>query len=138
MLKKSAKDAFSLMEVIISVVILSVVMMTLLQIKSDNIFLVSKSEEKNKSNDYILMALSFNDNISNKNETILLDKKFVYENEEINNELKDKKIFIKDEKIESISIESSTNSINITNFYRNFSLENSDTQKKIYTFKIEL
>lgn len=138
MLKKSAKDAFSLMEVIISVVILSVVMMTLLQIKSDNIFLVSKSEEKNKSNDYILMALSFNDNISNKNETILLDKKFVYENEEINNELKDKKIFIKDEKIESISIESSTNNINITNFYRNFSLENSDTQKKIYTFKIEL
>ena len=138
MLKKSGKDAFSLMEVIISVVILSVVMMTLLQIKSDNIFLVSKSEEKNKSNDYILMALSFNDNISNKNETILLDKKFVYENEEINNELKDKKIFIKDEKIESISIESSTNSINITNFYRNFSLENSDTQKKIYTFKIEL
>lgn len=138
MLKRSAKDAFSLMEVIISVVILSVVMMTLLQIKSDNIFLVSKSEEKNKSNDYILMALSFNDNISNKNETISLDKKFVYENEEINNELKDKKIFIKDEKIESISIESSTNSINITNFYRNFSLENSDTQKKIYTFKIEL
>ena len=138
MLKKNGKDAFSLMEVIISVVILSVVMMTLLQIKSDNIFLVSKSEEKNKSNDYILMALSFNDNISNKNETILLDKKFVYENEEINNELKDKKIFIKDEKIESISIESSTNSINITNFYRNFSLENSDTQKKIYTFKIEL
>lgn len=138
MLKKSGKDAFSLMEVIISVVILSVVMITLLQIKSDNIFLVSKSEEKNRTNDYILMALSFNEQISNKNESVLIDRKFAYENEEIKEELKNKKINIQDDKLESKTIESNRNSINIITLFRSFSLENSDTQKKIYTFKIEL
>lgn len=126
------------MEVIISVVILSVVMVTLLQIKSDNIFFVSKSEEKNKSNDYILMALSFNEPISNKNESVLIDKKYVYENEELNEELKNKKINIQDDKLEAKTIESNRNSINIITFFRSFSLENSDTKKNIYTFKIEL
>ena len=57
------KKAFSLMEVIISVVILSVVMLTLLQIKSGNIYLVSKSDQKSKINDYILMAVDFNNKI---------------------------------------------------------------------------
>ena len=132
------KKAFSLMEVIISVVILSVVMITLLQIKSNNIQLASKSEEKNKSNDYILMALSFNDSITNKNESVLIDKKYTYDNEEINEEIKNRKVNIKDDKLESKTIESHKNSINISTSFRSFSLENSDIQKKIYTFKIEL
>ena len=126
------------MEVIISVVILSVVMITLLQIKSNNIQLASKSEEKNKSNDYILMALSFNDSITNKNESVLIDKKYTYDNEEINEEIKNRKVNIKDDKLESKTIESHRNSINISTSFRSFSLENSDIQKKIYTFKIEL
>lgn len=126
------------MEVIISVVILSVVMITLLQIKSNNIQLASKSEEKNKSNDYILMALSFNDSITNKNESVLIDKKYTYDNEEINEEIKNRKVNIKDDKLESKTIESHRNSINISTYFRSFSLENSDIQKKIYTFKIEL
>ncbi len=132
------KKAFSLMEVIISVVILSVVMITLLQIKSNNIQLASKSEEKNKSIDYILMALSFNDSITNKNESVLIDKKYTYDNEEINEEIKNRKVNIKDDKLESKTIESHRNSINISTSFRSFSLENSDIQKKIYTFKIEL
>ena len=126
------------MEVIISVVILSVVMITLLQIKSNNIQLASKSEEKNKSNDYILMALSYNDSITNKNESVLIDKKYTYDNEEINEEIKNRKVNIKDDKLESKTIESHKNSINISTSFRSFSLENSDIQKKIYTFKIEL
>lgn len=132
------KKAFTLMEVIISVVLLSVVMITLLQIKSENIFMVSKSDERTKTNDYILMAINFSDTILNKNENIFLDKKYNYENEEIKKELKDIKISIKDEKLESDSIKSDFNSVNITTLYRTFSLENSDIKKKIYTFKIEL
>ncbi|BAK74203.1 prepilin-type N-terminal cleavage/methylation domain-containing protein [Arcobacter sp. L] len=132
------KKAFTLMEVIISVVLLSVVMISLLQIKSENIFMVSKSDERAKTNDYILMAINFDDKILNKNENIFLQKKYNYENEEIKTELKDIKISIKDEKLESDSIKSDFNSVNITTLYRTFSLENSDIKKKIYTFKIEL
>ena len=113
--------AFSLMEVIISIVILSVVMITLLQIKSDNIYLVSKSEQKMKSNDYILLAINSKDEILNKNEDIFLDKKYKYENEDLRNELKDIKVSIEDEKIQSLSIENGFNNINITTFSRTFS-----------------
>lgn len=132
------KKAFSLMEVIIAIVMLSVVMITLLKIKSENIFLISKNDENTKSNDYILLSVDFEDEISNKNEDIFLDKKYQYINDDVRKELKDIKILIKDEKIESKSIESDLNYINTTIFSRTYSLENSNIKKKIYTFKIEL
>ncbi|QKF67999.1 hypothetical protein AVENP_2495 [Arcobacter venerupis] len=132
------KKAFSLMEVIIAIVMLSVVMITLLKIKSENIFLISKNDENTKSNDYVLLSVDFEDEISNKNEDIFLDKKYQYINDDMRKELKDIKILIKDDKIESKSIESDLNYINTTIFSRTYSLENSNIKKKIYTFKIEL
>ena len=130
--------AFSLMEVIVSIVILSFVMITLLQIKSENIFLISKSNEKVKVNDYILLSINSKDEILNKNEDIFLDKKYKYENEDLKNELKDIKVTIQDEKIDSKSIDNGFSSINITTFSRTFTLENSDIKKKLYSFKIQL
>ena len=132
------KKAFSLMEVIICVVILSVVMITLLQIKSNNIFLVTKSEEKLKSIDYILMSISFNDPIFDKNEDILVNQKYNFENDEIKQELKDIKINLKDDKLEDKTIKNGNTNLNITTSFRTFSLENSDIKKKIYSFRIEL
>ena len=132
------KKAFSLMEVIISIVILSVVMITLLQIKSDNIHLVSKSDKKVKINDYILLAIDFKNEILNKNEDIDISKNYKYENENIQQELKDKKVIIKDEKMKLESINSRFNSLNITTFTRTFNLDNTDVKKKLYSFKIEL
>jgi prepilin-type N-terminal cleavage/methylation domain-containing protein len=134
----TGKKAFSLMEVIIAIVMLSVVMIALLKIKSENIFLVSKSNENTKANDYILFAVDFNDEISNKNEDIFLDKKYTYSNDDVRRELKDIKISIKDDKVESKSIQSDLNNINTTIFSRTYSLENSNIKKKIYSFKIEL
>ena len=132
------KQAFSLMEVIISIVILSVVMLTLLQIKNDNIHLVSKSDKKVKINDYILLAIDFKNEILNKNEDIDISKNYKYENEDIQQELKDKKVIIKDEKMKLESINSRFNSLNITTFTRTFNLDNTDVKKKLYSFKIEL
>ena len=126
------------MEVIISIVILSFVMITLLKIKSENIFLVSKSNENTKANEYILLAVDFKDEILNKNEDIFLDKKYQYSNDDVRRELKDIKISIKDDKVESKSIQSDLNNINTTIFSRTYSLENSNIKKKIYSFKIEL
>ena len=125
------------MEVIISVVILSVVMITLLKIKSDNIYLVSKSEQKSKFNDYILMAIDFSDTTKNKNEDISLEK-YKYENEDLKKELKDIKVSIKDEKIDTKTIYNGSNNINVTIYSRTFSFDDNDLKKKLYSFKIEL
>jgi len=127
------------MEVIISIVILSVVMVALLQIKSENISIISKSDKKVRLNDYILLAIDFSDkNMTNKNENIDISKKFKYENDDIKRELKDIKVSIEDEEIKSESINNGFNNINITTFSRTFSLENSDIKKKLYSFKIQL
>lgn len=132
------KKAFFLMEVIISIVILSVVIIALLQIKSENISIVSKSDKKVRLNDYILLAIDFRNKIINKNEDIDIYKNFKYENDDIKRELKDIKVSIKDEKIQSVSIDNGFNNINITTYSRTFSLENSDIKKKLYSFRIEL
>jgi prepilin-type N-terminal cleavage/methylation domain-containing protein len=131
------KKAFSLMEVIISVVILSVVMIALLQIKSENIHIVSKSDDRVKNNDHILMAINFDEPIFEKKEIVYIDKKFNYLNEKIRTELDSVKIEIKDEKKELKSIKTDSNSINVTTYNRTF-LENGNIKKKLYSFKIEL
>lgn len=132
------KQAFSLMEVIISIVMLSVVMITLLQIKSENIHLVSKSDKQVRLNDYILLAINFKNEILNKNEYVDLSKNYKYENDDIRRELKDIKVSIVDKKLETVSINNGFNNINIVTFSRTFSLENTDIKKKLYSFKIEL
>jgi len=124
------------MEVIIAVVMLSVVMLTLLQIKSDSIFLVSKSNEQNKLRDYIQLVVNI-DNENKKNENIFLDKIYRFKNDDIRKEFKDIKIKVKSEQINSKDY--SFNSVNfkiITN-ENSYSIGD-DIKKNIYTFKIEL
>ncbi|MFX4219286.1 type IV pilus modification PilV family protein [Aliarcobacter butzleri] len=133
------KKAFSLMEVIISIVILSFVMITLIQIRNENIFLVSKSNQKNYIEDYIILSIDFNDDILDKNENIFLSDKYNFENDDIRKELKDIQIDIKDKKLKSKNINSEFNINMKTNIlYRDIKLQNSDFTKKLYKINIDL
>lgn len=130
------KKAFSLVEVIIAITMLSVVMITLLQIKSDNIFMISKSDEKAKLNDYALLAIELR-TADNKNENLFLDKVYSFENDDLRKELKDIKIKIEDKKEKSTAIDNELMKINITTYSTTYSIKE-DFKKKIYSFKIEL
>lgn len=130
------KKAFSLVEVIIAITMLSVVMITLLQIKSDNIFMISKSDENAKLNDYALLAIELR-TADNKNENLFLDKVYSFENDDLRKELKDIKIKIEDKKEESTAIDNELMKINITTYSTTYSIKE-DFKKKIYSFKIEL
>lgn len=133
------KKSFSLIEVIIAVSILSVVMVSLLQIKSDNIFLISKTNEQSKLNDYIQLSIDFKklNQENQENEELFLDEKFTFENDDIRKELKDIKVKIREEKEDINEIETSARSLNITTYSRVYTIDNS-IKKKIYNFKIEL
>lgn len=133
------KKSFSLIEVVIAVSILSVVMVSLLQIKSDNIFLISKTNDQSKLNDYIQLAVDFKkiNQENQENEEIFLDKKFTFENDDIRKELKDIKVKIREEKENASKIDTDSQSLNITTYSRVYSIDNS-IKKKIYNFKIEL
>ncbi|MAC85067.1 MAG: hypothetical protein CL624_13135 [Arcobacter sp.] len=130
------KKSFSLMEVIIAVVILSFAMLTLLQIKSDNIFILSKSNEQNKLIDYINLAVNTSDQ-NNKNQNIFLEEIYKFKNDDIRREIKDIKVKKRSEQIDSKDYK--IDSINfIITTKENSYLINNDIKKKIYTFKIEL
>lgn len=124
------------MEVIIAVVILSFAMLTLLQIKSDNIFILSKSNEQNKLIDYINLAVNTSDQ-NNKNQNIFLEEIYKFKNDDIRREIKDIKVKKRSEQIDSKDYK--IDSINfIITTKENSYLINNDIKKKIYTFKIEL
>jgi len=130
------KKAFSLVEVVIAISILSFVMVTLLQIKSDNIFIVSKSDEKAKLNEYILLAIDLKVK-ENINENLFLDRKYSFENDNLRKELKGIKVKIKNEKEKSTFLDNDLMKLNITTYSTTYSIKD-DIKKKIYNFKIEL
>jgi prepilin-type N-terminal cleavage/methylation domain-containing protein len=130
------KKAFSLMEVIIAVMILSVVMVTLLQVKSDNIFILSKSGEKSELRDYLALSANLNSS-SNRNENLFLSRIYSFSNDELRRELKDVKIKIKDEEVNRKAYETDVANIEIITYETSYSIKD-DIKKSIYTFKIRI
>ena len=110
--------AFSLMEIIVSVVILSFVMITLIETKENNIFLLSKSNERNNIEEKMLLAIDFNTEFLNTQEDILLSTKYNFENKDIQRVLDDLKIEIRQEydKNKSIKLDEYNINLNINNF----------------------
>lgn len=127
------------MEVVIAVMILSVVMVALLQIKTENIFLISKTNERVKLNEYVQLAVDLKkvNQESNKNTEIYLDEKYPFINEDIRKELKEIKVVIREEKEDEYKIETPSQDLNITTYSRTYSIDE-NIKKKIFNFKIEL
>ena len=125
------------MEVLIAVTILSIVMLSLLQIKSDNIFLVNKVDEKVKLNDYILLSLDL-DKVDSRNQNVFLDRKYDFSNDTIRKELKTIKVKQKDKKIRTKSFKEAVDfNLNIITYSTTYSIDDK-IKKNIYTFKLEL
>ena len=124
------------MEVLIAVMILSVVMVTLLETKSDNIFLMKNSNKKTILKDYISLAINLKE-ANNRNKNIFLEKLYSFDNDGLRKELKRIKIKIKDKKIDTKSYNIDNKFFSITTYSTLYSL-NHDVKKNIYTFKLEL
>lgn len=139
---QTSKKSFSLMEVIIAVMILSVVMVALLQIKTENIFLISKTNERIKLNEYVQLSIDLKkvneENIENiENIEFFLDKKYPFVNDDIRKELKEIKVDIREKKEDEYKIETPSENLNVTIYSRTYSI-NEDIKKKIFNFKFEL
>ena len=138
---QTSKKSFSLMEVIIAVMILSVVMVALLQIKTENIFLISKTNERIKLNEYVQLSIDLKkvneENIENiENIEFFLDKKYPFVNDDIRKELKEIKVDIREKKEDEYKIETPSENLNVTIYSRTYSI-NEDIKKKIFNFKFE-
>ena len=135
----TSKKSFSLMEVIVAVMILSVVMVALLQIKTENIFLISKTNERVKLNEYVQLSIDLKKVNEENSENIefFLDKKYPFVNDDIRKELKEIKVDIREKKEDEYKIETPSENLNVTIYSRTYSI-NEDIKKKIFNFKFEL
>lgn len=130
------KKAFSLVEVIISVAILSFVMITLLQMKSNNIFLLEKSNEKTRLVDYILLAGDIENSSKQTNKSVYLDNLTQFKNDDIRREIKEVKIEIKDKELDKLEIKIDGLNIKIKTYVREYKIEE-DIKKSLYSWEFE-
>jgi hypothetical protein len=89
------KQAISLVEVLVAVMLISVVVVSLLQIKENNLHFLEKSKDTIKYNAYISMVTLDN----NKDGNIYLDSKIDFKDDDIRKELKKIKIVAKNEEL---------------------------------------
>jgi len=126
------KNAFSLIEVLIATTLLSIVMLSLFEMKSNNIHLLEKSKESEKAKAYLYTI--FNDSFElQRNETIYLDKYFSIFDDEIRREFKSIKIEVKDETLNSKE-KLETLDFDVNRYKTTYTLDN--IKKDIYSFKI--
>jgi hypothetical protein len=94
------KKALSLVEVLISVMLLSIIITTILQIKQNNLLFLEKFKQTSINNSYISLLVTSKTN--NRNRNIYLSDKIDFNDDDIRQELKSVKINIKDEELDDI------------------------------------
>jgi len=130
------KKSFSLIEVIIASSLLSIVMLSLFQVRSNNIFILEKASSQKENKEYLMMAMDTKE-YGKRNENIYLDKLFPIQDDELRRELKKVKIKIQDEILDTKEHKDDNFSLKISEYKTSYSFENG-IKKDIYRFKIEL
>ncbi|XPV67449.1 MAG: prepilin-type N-terminal cleavage/methylation domain-containing protein [Halarcobacter sp.] len=129
------KKSFTLMEVIIAVVLLSTVMVSMFQIKSNNIFILGKADENRKNRDYLLFAIN-TDEASKRNKNVYLDRLYNIKDDDLRRELKQVKVNVKDDILDTEDLKYDNFTLKISEFKTTYSFDK--TKKDIYRFKLSL
>ncbi|AXH12177.1 type IV pilus modification PilV family protein [Halarcobacter bivalviorum] len=129
------KSSFSLIEVIIATVLLSVVILSLYQVKNNNIFILQKGIENKKNKEYLQLVYD-TQSYSKRDKNIYLDKFYNIKDDELRREFKEIKIKIKDKILESTQAQTKSFKLNIKNYTTLYTIENK-TSKDIYRFELE-
>jgi len=124
------------MEVIIATFLLSVVLLSLFQIKSNNIFILEKATTEKEKKEYLMMVMDTKE-YKKRNENIYLDRLFSIQDDELRREFKKIKIKIKDEVLDTQEYKGDDFSLKISEYKTSYSFENG-IKKDIYRFKLEL
>jgi len=130
------KKAFSLIEVIIAITMLSVVMISVFQIKQNNLFNIEKFKKTNTNNEYITISTLYeNNNSEDLNTNIYLNKLVEFKDDDINKKLKNIKVYIKSKIIDTIDLSSDELTLNVEIYEGNHKITD-EINKNFYTFKL--
>ncbi|WP_419768890.1 hypothetical protein [Arcobacter sp.] len=128
------KKALSLIEVLISIIIITVVIGSLIKIKQNNLFIIEKSDV-NKLNQAYISLYALNYQVSNnRNKNLTIDENLTLNDEELKKQTKATNITIKDKTLDTKELEHPP--ISFTTIESAYSIKNS-IKKKFYTIKID-
>ena len=126
------KQAISLVEVLVSVMLISVVIVSLLQIKENNLMLLEKLRITSKLNSYISIV-ALDDSIKDGN--IYLSQELDFKDDDIRKSLKDIKVEATNEKLKPLIFDSDEYNIQINIKQTSLSIDNT-LKKQFYKFTI--
>ncbi len=131
------KRSFTLIEVLVSIGLLSVIIAVVFQIKQNNLFYLHKFNNSVKVDQYIALATikKFkNDNL--KNRKIYLDEIVDFKDDDIRRDLKNIKISLKEEELDDIDFSTDQYNLKIKIIEQIYKY-NSKNEKKFYQFRLQ-
>ncbi len=129
------KQGISLIEVLISVMLISLVIVSLLQIKENNLHFLEKSKDRIKYNSYISM-IALDNTIELRNKNIYLGDNIDFKDDKIRKELKNIKIEVKDKEDDLIEFNVDDYSLIINIKQTSFNIEDK-IKKHFYRFSLD-
>jgi|GEM_PF-846025 len=134
-MKAKMKKAFSLVEVLIAVALLSVVIVALIKMGQNNLFLLEKFKTTNTSSGYNSLAFFGIDMNKTEDKNIYLDEVVDFKDDDLRRELKEIKVVVKNEKLEDEKIEA--DSFTITKKVTKIHLTtDNQNEKDFYRFEL--
>jgi len=133
------QKAISLIEVLISIILITVVIVSILQMKNNNLFFLDKFKTSSQNNSYIGLAVQDNTDDTKKNENIYLDKMVDFGDDDISIELKKYKITRKTKQLKDIEIPKNDYIKIVSVVETEYILiqEAHNIKQNFYTFKLE-
>ena len=129
------KKAFSLVEVLIAVALLSVVIVALIKMGQNNLFLLEKFKTTNTFSGYNSLAFFGIDMNKTEDKNIYLDEVVDFKDDDLRRELKEIKVVVKNEKLEDEKIEA--DSFTITKKVTKIHLTtDNQNEKDFYRFEL--
>lgn len=131
------KKAFSLMEVLVAVTLLTIVIAAVLQVQQNNLFFVDKFKTSATLDEYIsIAAIEQNQSKELRNKNVYLDKVIDFKDDDIRRNLKNVKVSIKDKEGKEVDLSTDEYSLIMKHYESQYSIENK-INKKLYTFELE-
>ena len=131
------KKAISLVEVLISVALLSIVITAVFQMQQNNLFYLEKFKNTSLYSSYISLIVEQSDSSKLKNTTIYLSDKVNFDDDDIRKELKEIKIKIKDEEDIDVKLPKNDYLQTAKIIKSTYSISDSKASKTFYKFQLQ-
>jgi prepilin-type N-terminal cleavage/methylation domain-containing protein len=134
-MKAKMKKAFSLIEVLIAVALLSVVIVALIKMGQNNLFLLEKFKTTNTTSGYNSLAFFGIDENQTTDKKIYLDEVVDFKDDDLRRKLKEIKVVVKNEQLEDEKIEADSFVITKKVTKTKLTIENQN-EKDFYRFRL--